>query len=188
MKKFILNSLITIIATSSIAQEALPIFDEQLDTLQTQIESEFSKTHFEPLPIPVEEIKHFKYFGIGGCGFAIPFMPEAMIGMRKVNSHHAWDINLGGASLLTSHPIWVFYGQTSYLYFPQKSSGFYLGAGITAGVCKTEGIFSGSRKMGPYVNLPITTGHQYANGKNYRFIQFQITPLLTTSISYGFGF
>lgn len=147
-----------------------------------------------PANLPSDK-RFFTYFGIGGSGLAIPFLPEASIGCRKLHSHHVWDVSGGGSPFgLLYDQVAYLYGQVSYLYFPVPSSGFYLGAGLTVGVTKNLNLldpFFGSRRYHsamPYVNLPISVGHQFANNNNYRFIQFQITPLLTTTISYGIGF
>src|SRR5580658_6057215 len=75
-----------------------------------------------------ERKKFFNYFGIGGCGLGLPLIPEATIGCRKLNAHHVWDVNGGGS------PFGFLYGQVSYLYFPQPSSGLYFGVGITGGI------------------------------------------------------
>lgn len=145
------------------------------------------------IPITLSADKpFFTYFGIGGSGLAIPILPEASIGCRKLNSHHVWDVSGGGSPFgLLYGQVSYLYGQVSYLYFPQPSSGFYLGAGFTAGVTKNLSnpfFFGTTKSFVPFVNLPISVGHQFANNKKYRFIQFQITPILTTTITYGIGF
>ncbi|MES2272789.1 MAG: hypothetical protein V4487_01165 [Chlamydiota bacterium] len=141
-----------------------------------------------PVPVqPPDPEKSFTYLGMGATGLFLPLVPDIAVGYRDVNKTHVWDRSIGFCAL----PSFITgYIQNSYLYFPVKSSGFYLGAGLTVGFTTTgvNHALSGSQRMAPYINLPLTVGHQFEDAKKYRFIQFQITPLMTTSISYGMGF
>jgi len=150
--------------------------------------------------IEISEKRSFGYAGVGASGFILPLMPDTYIGRRTLDSHHVWDLCAG----LNSAPLPILaYGQTSYLYYLTPSKGPYIGVGLTVGVFNnrvfrnlipipdgsSSNLFSGGR-VAPYINLPITVGYQFEKDRkgNHNFIQFQVTPLATTSVSYAWGF
>lgn len=138
----------------------------------------------------------FYYISIGGHTYApillyYPIaLPEIALGWRGSGSSRIIDVNFGGSieGLL--------YGQSSYLFYPMSSDkGIYCGAGIT--ILHTLGDTDVALYM-PFSsrhdewgwNVPFTLGYQTESesGDSHQFVQFQITPLYTVTLSYGSGF
>jgi len=132
--------------------------------------------------------KSFTYLNLGVTTTASDrfslIMPDLSLGVRTLSSHHVFDRVVG----VVAHPeVQMLYVQGSYLFFPTPSEGFYFGAGITCGLYHMKD----SCPLPPtfiYANLPITLGYQFPSKKSFQFIQIQVTPLGTGTISYGIGF
>jgi hypothetical protein len=117
--------------------------------------------------------------------FKHPFIiPDFALGMRTLSSHHVFDRALGFAF---DSDVQLLYLQFSYLFFPHPSEKFYFGAGVTCGISHLED----PTPIGPFipfVNIPVTLGYQFPSDKHVQFVQVQVTPFGTGTISYGFGF
>ncbi|MBS0625395.1 MAG: hypothetical protein JSS32_05035 [Verrucomicrobia bacterium] len=144
------------------------------------------KPEIDPELIETKETSAFTYVGVGGSGFVFPIIPDVSFGFRTVGSNHVWDINSGANAL--PFDFYLIYLQTSYLYFLQPVKSPYFGIGATVGLSKTDRLFLLNNK-GIHYNIPITVGYQFDNKEDkYRFIQFQVTPLVTTTVTFGLGF
>ena len=113
------------------------------------------------------------------------------VGHRKIGLHLAWDTVIGCD--LNKHSQLIYF-QNSCLYYPNRTSGIYSGLGLTLGVSNFNyPLFSTGRsrksERSPYLNIPVTIGYQYeAKSAKNRFVQLQVTPLYTATLSYGFEF
>lgn len=106
---------------------------------------------------------------------------DLSLGMRNLSSRHVFDRSIG---IVAHSEVQMLYVQGSYLFFPTRSRGLYFGAGITCGLFH-ETIFT---DFLPWLNLPLTLGYQFPLKTSYHFIQLQVTPLKSGTVSYGFGF
>lgn len=153
------------------------------------LNDDISKISSKSNEINANEKKAFLYGGIAANGFIVPTNPEVSIGIRKLNSHHVYDVNLSSFILLMNTDRIKFptgiVGQLNYLFYPQVSEGRYFGIGVTGGFSQfSHSIFHQSF----YFNIPITIGYQFKEPQKHTFIQVQMTPLVTTTVTYGVEF
>jgi hypothetical protein len=142
------------------------------------------------IPPAVKEPKtQMPYCSFGGCGpIIVPISPEVALGIRKINTRHGWDAQVGASVLLQYG--WV---QTSYLYYfeTNKEKTPYLGVGLT-GIFTPQAInfLPFGTRGGPafFPNIPFTLGYQWNKKEESRFCQIQFTPFLISTISYGVGY
>lgn len=174
------------------------LFCQEAPELQVSEIAVAEPISYEPPPIDLSvsmssKPNSFTYLGLGATGLGIPFVPDVSVGNRGLNRHHTWDVNAGVFALPTKNlSVAMGYAQISYLYFFNPSAGFYLGTGLTIGsgeikMKETRDFFSKVTLL-PYLNLPFTLGYQFESSTRHRFFQFQVTPRLTTTLSYGMGF
>lgn len=144
--------------------------------------AEISPSFSDPPPpiCKAHERNYMRYCSFGGSGLLLPYAPEVSIGCRKLHSHNVWDIN-GGANVGG-----YFFTQASYLYYKEPSKGFFAGAGLTGGYLIKDSILECYPwfNAGYNFNVQTTFGYQWEKS----FLQFQVTPRLTTTFSYGIGF
>lgn len=130
--------------------------------------------------VPPCESKSFNYVGLGvNTLIHLPIGVDVQLGRRTIFSgHHAWDRQIG----LSFVPLGLLpYVQTSYLYYFTPHQGWYAGVGLTGGYV-TGGYISDHSL---YVNLPVTVGYHKENDD---FVQLQVTPLGTLTLTYGIHF
>jgi len=136
---------------------------------------------------------HFRYFSTGITANTQDEIrsvaPDLFVGVRH-SIAPGFAIDAGGGSCFTNNRDFasvICYGQASFLVYPDYfigsdpfNGGTYLGVGFTAGI-----ITSG----GTWFNVPATLGYQFISDKgNPQFMQIQLTPLYSGTVSYGFGF
>lgn len=112
-------------------------------------------------------------------------IPDVSFGTRSLFTHHVFDRSIGIAA---QPAVQVLYVQGSYLFFPTPSEKFYFGAGLTLGIYHISDRSFYIPSPFIYANLPITLGYQFPSDKNFQFIQLQVTPFGTGTLSYGYGF
>ncbi len=149
------------------------------------------------LPLLAQELPEpscdFNYLSVGTLiipdnpRFLLEVIPDLYIGHRQfLSPHRALDYGIGAD---IHYYLQTLYGQFSYLHYFHPHQGAYLGIGVTLGAFHTgksnqlePSLF---HLTGPLANIPITIGYQFQQN---RFLQLQLTPFLTSTLSYGFGF
>lgn len=172
MKKLFLLSLLFCCKSAFGEEETLTYFNSGVST-------------WIPAWIPGRTISGERYGGGGSIPPHIITGPDLSWGKRGLSSHHVFDRSVGAAGTLL---VQLLYVQGSYLYFPTPSKGIYGGIGLTVGFFPVL--------PAPYVNIPITLGYQFPRkggptdtGKErFGFIQLQVTPAFSGTISAGIGF
>jgi hypothetical protein len=136
--------------------------------------------------LPTTDCINYVSLGLTGPGYML-VCPDIALGHRRIAMHHALDLNVGVLAL-PSRP-WgqgLLYAQASYLYYFRPYREWYLGCGLAAGVHNVQ-IFESNRKGSthPWINMPLTCGYHFHND---HFVQLQVTPWLTATLSYGIPF
>jgi|GEM_PF-6743210 len=154
--------------------------------LEIESSSKVSTLKFE------SQISYFPYISIGVTGnmwgeLKDSISPDPFLGMRSFITPSC-AIDFGGGFCGTDR-YWdgtLYYFQTSFLIYPEHLIGLnrpiggaYLGLGYTVGVVDSV----------IWQNVPATFGYQFrAKNGAPQFIQMQVTPLFSGTVSYGFGF
>jgi hypothetical protein len=148
----------------------------------------------KPLPLPEPKTLDFTYLSIGAAAVVTAdprsiytATPDLFFGTRHfIRPRHAIDYGIGADIHLF---LQLAYVQASYLYYLTPSRHPYIGIGLTLGAFHIPAAGWLLPSFGPWANIPLTLGYQFSTSNNHhRFIQFQVTPLRTATISYGFGF
>lgn len=148
---------------------------------------------------------NFSYFSMGVTGNIWEewnsLSPDPFLGWRHFfYSGCALDVGVGMCSVIPglfgNNPEFdrvMFYGQASCLLYLQHLHKFRETSALLGGLYTGAGFTCGFMIGGAYdrwwVNIPVTFGYQFTSGKgSSRFIQLQVTPLFSGTLSYGFGF
>ncbi|GEM_PF-6636586 len=123
----------------------------------------------------------FLYTSIGGyyASYDVKGI-DISLGYRRIFGISAFDVNVGGTMI---DPI-VPYLQGSFLLYPLKWSGPYVGAGLSiVPLALIDDLPS-------LVNFPFILGYQISGKSHPAFIQFQYSPLIIpgATLSLGVGF
>ncbi len=133
------------------------------------------------LPQEPNQKNWFFYSSCGGY-YAGPDVKGGDIGVgyRNVYGTTAVDINVGGTLIDPLVP----FAQGSFLIYPMKWSGPYLGAGVS---CVPLNLMD---DLPLIINLPLIVGYQTSNRDHPKFFQIQFSPLMIPgfTLSAGYGF
>lgn len=103
------------------------------------------------------------------------------LGYRAISGRTALDINIGGTILDSIVP----FAQGSFLVYPFKWSGPYLGAGVSI-----VPLFLVEGDLPALLNFPLIAGYHISGESHPVFIQFQYSPFMVPggTLSFGVGF
>lgn len=97
------------------------------------------------------------------------------IGTRRIMKQHGWDALLG---VQGNHFFQSMYIQSSYLFYPLRSPGIYLGAGLNLGMLYYRSIYW------KQASVPWILGYQLEKS----FVQLRVIHLRQADFCYGFEF